>query len=174
MKTPCDNLAGPAPRPEMKRADARIRAARIEIRAFLDDLKVEMDKRLDKLQQQIWREELSLRVSITRATTDHLEAIIKMVALAFDLPEAAFFSRTHREIIVVPRHVVMYLARRNTACTLDDIGGHLEKDHGTVLYGVRATEDRMSANPVFKEKIVGLEKHLRNAATWSLPPLPLN
>jgi chromosomal replication initiator protein len=52
----------------------------------------------------------------------------------------------------------MYLARRLTAHSLDEIGGHFGgRDHSTVLYAINRVEQRLAADRPFALLVADLE-----------------
>jgi len=66
-------------------------------------------------------------------------------------------SRRRDERSCLPRHVVFYLAKEMTDCSLKRIGefvGH--RDHGTVIHGIKTISNRVDVEP-------GLREDVRNA-----------
>ncbi|MBI1369393.1 MAG: chromosomal replication initiator protein DnaA [Planctomycetes bacterium] len=69
-------------------------------------------------------------------------------------------KRRHRSI-TVPRQVCMYLARKRTRYSLEEIGGYFGgRDHTTVMHAIRTTEDRMTIEPDFNRQIDQLDRKL--------------
>lgn len=190
MKSPCENLASSSAdraRADMRAqadrlalrdehfraAAARVEAARIELRAFLRDLTVEIERRLDTLQNRIVRSQAALGEIMD--DTPRLDVITSFVGSSFNIPESVFFSRSRREYIVIPRQAAMYLARRTTKISHNDIGRYFGgRDHGTVIYAVQGTEDRMAVNPEFKAKIEALEQAIHDRFHGSTSALSLH
>jgi chromosomal replication initiation ATPase DnaA len=165
MKSPCENLASAsarAPRSDCGPSgkDPIIEAARIEIRAFLADLGRDINRKLDVLQNRFWRHEIATLNSYDRAS--QLNLIAKAVAESFSVAHSALFARRRTVVFVEPRHAAMYLSHVLTKCTLNAIGLHFGRDHGTVLYAIQSAKDRMATDPAFKSKIEALEKQLRD------------
>jgi chromosomal replication initiation ATPase DnaA len=80
---------------------------------------------------------------IARAVCDHFH--VTMVDLV---------SKRRTARIVRPRQVVMFLARAHTTRSLPEIGRLLgDKDHTTVLHGVRSIADRLAADPALHRDI---------------------
>ncbi len=70
-----------------------------------------------------------------------LSHIVKVVAEAFGLRPADLQSRRRTKSIVYPRQVAMYLARKLTRCSLEEIGAFFGgRDHTTVLYALLKVE----------------------------------
>jgi chromosomal replication initiator protein len=71
-------------------------------------------------------------------------------------------KQRHRSI-AAPRHLAMYLARKVTKQSLEQIGGYLGgRDHTTVLHALKSMEERIATEPAFASTVLGLEERLRN------------
>ena len=71
-------------------------------------------------------------------------------------------KRRHRSI-ALPRQVCMYLARRNTLLSLEQIGGYFGgRDHTTVMHAIKTIEDRANTDSEFAEIVRTLEERVRN------------
>ena len=67
-----------------------------------------------------------------------IEDIMKATADRFGVKQAELQSRRRTQAIAYPRQIGMYLARRITRMSLEEIGGHFGgRDHSTVLYAVQ-------------------------------------
>ena len=67
-----------------------------------------------------------------------IEDIMKAVSDRFGVKQAELQSRRRTQAIAYPRQIGMYLARRITRMSLEEIGGHFGgRDHSTVLYAVQ-------------------------------------
>jgi len=72
-----------------------------------------------------------------------LQAIILAVTRYYDIKLTDLVSRRRTKSIALPRQVCMWLARRHTRFSLDEIGGHFGgRDHTTVLHAIRTIEER--------------------------------
>jgi chromosomal replication initiator protein len=96
------------------------------------------------------RQDPSLR-EITLATAQH-----------FSLRLGDLRSAARRRTLVIARGVAMYLCRRLTRLSLEQIGGYFGgRDHTTVSHGCRRTEDLLQAEPAIREAVVQLQIRLR-------------
>jgi chromosomal replication initiator protein len=58
----------------------------------------------------------------------------------------------------------MFLARRCTRHSLEEIGGHFGgRDHTTVMHAVKMTEIRRTSNPDFYQVVKGFEDRIKPA-----------
>jgi chromosomal replication initiator protein len=61
----------------------------------------------------------------------------------------------------MPRQICMYLARRLTGYSLEEIGGFFGgRDHSTVLHAERVIAKRAAADPALAEQLTRLERQL--------------
>jgi len=71
-------------------------------------------------------------------------------------------KRRHRSI-TVPRQLCMYLARRHTGYSLEEIGGYYGgRDHTTVMHAIRSVEERLGQDQRFAGQVQSLDEQLRN------------
>lgn len=91
-----------------------------------------------------------------------VENIKLIVAEYFKVPVEKLHGKTRKRDIVIARQLSMYLAKNFTTSTLKDIGKNFGgRDHTTVLYSVKAVQDLMDTDLVFKDKVVELEKQVQ-------------
>jgi chromosomal replication initiator protein len=59
----------------------------------------------------------------------------------------------------------MYLARKHTRFSLEEIGGYFGgRDHTTVMHAVRTTEDKVKADPKLQAELDRIESDLLQRA----------
>jgi chromosomal replication initiator protein len=74
-------------------------------------------------------------------------------------------KRRHRSV-ALPRQVCMFLARRMTLLSLEQIGGFFGgRDHTTVMHAIRTVEEKCSQDGEFAVTIRSLEERVRASAT---------
>lgn len=74
----------------------------------------------------------------------NFDMIIETTAEHYKISPDAIFSRIKVNDIAEARQVIMYLAHKHTDLSSNAIGGRLNRQHPTVLYGIRNIEKRMS------------------------------
>jgi hypothetical protein len=93
--------------------------------------------------------------------------VLEAVCRAFNMKRIDLMSARRTANIVLPRQVVMYLAKTLTPFSLPHIGRRLGgKDHTTVLHAVRKIEKRRQTDTVLNCKLLALELELNP------PPVP--
>ena len=108
---------------------------------------------VEQLLRDILREEAKKTVTI--------EQIQKKVAEHFDVRLADMTGKRRTANIVFPRQVAMYLARRHTKASLQQIGETFGgRDHGTVLHACKTVSVRMKKEDQVRQSIVMLDTQL--------------
>jgi chromosomal replication initiator protein len=87
--------------------------------------------------------------------------IKNLVAEHFKIPVDKLGGTTRKRDIVIARQLSMYLAKNYTSASLKGIGRDFGgKDHSTVLYSIRAVQDLMDTDSLFKDTVNQLEKQM--------------
>ncbi len=87
--------------------------------------------------------------------------ILEAVAKHYGIRVQELLGRKRTRSISQPRHVAMYLARRLTSLSLEEIGVHFGgRDHSTVLHAERTVEDERQQNPRVGEVVATLSHRL--------------
>jgi len=92
-------------------------------------------------------------------TVDNIKLL---VADYFKVPVEKLHGKTRKRDIVIARQLSMYLAKNFTNSSLKVIGDKFGgRDHSTVIYSVKAVQDMMDTDLVFKDKVTELEKQVQ-------------
>jgi len=93
--------------------------------------------------------------------TVSIDLIQRRVAETYDLRLADMTSKRRPANIAVPRMVAMYLSRRLTTSSLNEIGEAFGgRDHGTVLHANRTIEDKMKSDEKLRRIVTYLAEKL--------------
>jgi chromosomal replication initiator protein len=77
-----------------------------------------------------------------------IQTIIDAVTDFYGVKLSDLQSKRRHRSITLPRQVCMYLARRRTAYSLEEIGGYFGgRDHTTVMHAIRTIKDRVELDP---------------------------
>lgn len=94
-----------------------------------------------------------------------IQTIINAVTDFYGVKVTDLQSKRRQRSIALPRQVCMYLARRNTRYSLEEIGGYFGgRDHTTVMHAVRTIDDRREVDEEFAGVVRTLEDKLRAPA----------
>jgi len=96
----------------------------------------------------------------TRSVTG-IDRILEVVCKHFRVRVTDLQGRKRTQSIAQPRQVAMFLARKLTPLSLEEIGGHFGgRDHSTVLYAVERTRKRIEDDPSFGQLLNELESRI--------------
>lgn len=100
---------------------------------------------------------------VTRLNKDiTVENIANMVADHLKVSVDKMRGKTRKRDVVIARQLSMFLAKTYTDNSLKDIGKNFGgRDHSTVIYSVRAVQDLLDTDALFKEQVTELEKKVR-------------
>jgi len=91
-----------------------------------------------------------------------LEKIKKLVAEHYKVSVEKIQSSTRKREVVIARQLSMYFAKNFTNKSLksigDDFGG---KDHSTVIYSLKAVQDMIDTDEVFKNQVTEIERKVQ-------------
>jgi chromosomal replication initiator protein len=106
----------------------------------------------------------ALGESIDRAPTDiTIQTIINAVVEYYGVRLSDLQSKRRQRSIALPRQVCMYLARRHTRHSLEEIGGYFGgRDHTTVMHAIRIVELKSDQDATFGTVVKGLEDRIRS------------
>lgn len=111
----------------------------------------EMLKKLVTLRQE--NAAMRLRLSLPGDDAESLQRLVALVCAEFNVTEEQLRSRCRTEPLVYPRHVAFWLLRELTTLSSSIVGEYFERDHGTVLHGVNAVQDRAS-DPRYRRRLM--------------------
>ncbi|MEM9082892.1 MAG: chromosomal replication initiator protein DnaA [Planctomycetota bacterium] len=87
--------------------------------------------------------------------------IIDAVTEHYDVKITDLQSKRRHKSITGPRQVCMYLARKHTRYSLEEIGGYFGgRDHTTVMHAVKTVQTRLELDPHFEQVIAVLERRV--------------
>jgi chromosomal replication initiator protein len=98
------------------------------------------------------------RSSNDETAAPSIQAIIDSVTRYYDVKLTDLLSKRRHKSITVPRQICMWLARRHTRFSLEEIGSYFGgRDHTTVMHAIRAINRRRDEDSTFSDDIERLE-----------------
>lgn len=89
------------------------------------------------------------------------DVLLEAICSFYEIRPAQLKSSKRNGVLVLPRHILMYLLRTELNTPLTQIGDFLGgRDHTTVLYGVEKIEKLIEASPKIKEEVVWIKNRL--------------
>jgi chromosomal replication initiator protein len=90
-----------------------------------------------------------------------LQSIIESVTRFYDVKLTDLLSKRRHKSIAMPRQVCMYLARKHTRFSLEEIGGYFGgRDHTTVMHAVRTIEEKSGLDGKLQAEVGRIEQDL--------------
>ncbi|HZL38492.1 MAG TPA: chromosomal replication initiator protein DnaA [Tepidisphaeraceae bacterium] len=90
-----------------------------------------------------------------------IQQIFDVVTNYYNVRLSDLQSKKRHKSIAFPRQVCMFLARRHTRYSLEEIGGYFGgRDHTTVMHAVRTVDDDANADKQIAEQVAHLEGKL--------------
>ena len=112
------------------------------------------DDSIEHVLRDILQEEARRAVSI--------DQVQRKVAEHYDVRLADMTSKRRPANIAFPRQVAMFISRRLTKCSLQDIGEAFGgKDHGTVIHACKTVQNRMDKEESLRQVVKFLEASLQ-------------
>lgn len=91
-----------------------------------------------------------------------IQTIIEAVTEFYGIRVADLQSKKRARSVTLPRQICMFLARRCTRHSLEEIGGYFGgRDHTTVMHAVKAVEAKSEKDPKLGTELKVLEERLR-------------
>jgi chromosomal replication initiator protein len=90
-----------------------------------------------------------------------VQSIIDAVSGYYDVKLTDLLSKRRHKSIALPRQVGMYLARKHTRYSLEEIGGYFGgRDHTTVMHAIRTIKSKREADATLDHDVSRLEEQL--------------
>jgi hypothetical protein len=106
---------------------------------------------------------------IVENTSVTIRQIQIVVAKRYKVSLQAIISDIRSESVMLPRQIAYTLARRLTNRSLTAIGQAFDRDHTTILQGLRKTEKRAKKEPEFAAELAQLEQVIMGKAQLPCP-----
>jgi len=92
-----------------------------------------------------------------------IQEIVETVTSYYSVRLSDLLSKRRHKSIALPRQVCMWLARRHTRYSLQEIGGYFGgRDHTTVMHAVSAIRTKRDKDPAIDHDVTLLEQRLTN------------
>ena len=95
------------------------------------------------------------------ATQPTIQQIIDAVTKYYDIKLSDLMSKRRHKSVTLPRQVCMWLARKHTRFSLEEIGGYFGgRDHTTVMHAVRTVGSRAQSDAALSSDVTRIEQSL--------------
>lgn len=108
------------------------------------------------------REMLGADVQAPRNNQVTLQAIIDAVTAFYNVKLQDLQSRRRHKSITEPRQICMWLARKNTRFSLEEIGGYFGgRDHTTVMHSIKTVDNRSESDTTYAAQVQQLNEQIQ-------------
>lgn len=108
------------------------------------------------------REMLGADVQVPRNNQVTLQAIIDAVTAFYNVKLQDLQSRRRHKSITEPRQICMWLARKNTRFSLEEIGGYFGgRDHTTVMHSIKTVDGRSENDATYAAQVQQLNEQIQ-------------
>ena len=121
--------------------------AKVDVMMKIDPTLCMNDMALHRLLEDFIEKDKSL-------TKISVEEIQNAVCKKYSITMAQMLSKERTISIVTPRQLAMYIARKYTNKSLPEIAKVFDKQHATILHGVKTIEKRLDVEPELKVNMV--------------------
>jgi chromosomal replication initiator protein len=110
---------------------------------------------------ELAKQALSDLTPSTGASQPTIQMIIEEVSRFFDVKLTDLLSKRRHKSIALPRQVCMWLARKHTRYSLEEIGGYFGgRDHTTVMHAIKTINEKRGADGKLLADVSRLEEQL--------------
>lgn len=121
-----------------------------------------------KIDLSLAKKAIGERVTGSSPTQLTIQGIIETITDYYDLKLADLLSKRRHKSISLPRQIGMYLARKHTRFSLEEIGGYFGgRDHTTVMHAVRTIDSKRGEDSILDKDLIRLEKELTGSVVES-------
>ena len=108
------------------------------------------------------REMLGAQVQAPRNNQVTLQVIIDAVTNFYNVKLQDLQSRRRHKSITEPRQICMWLARKNTRFSLEEIGGYFGgRDHTTVMHSIKTVDNRSENDSTYAAQVKQLNEQIK-------------
>ena len=131
-----------------------------QMESALRCLKAKSELLNTKIDMNLAKEVLNSQIPEQNAITT--QSIKKLVCQYFKVEPVMLSSKSRKRIHSYPRNLYVYLCRRHTDTTVEDIAKSINRKHSTVLYASEAIEQKIKVDRKVKNQVSFLEQKLKD------------
>lgn len=129
---------------------------KLQVYANVEKRPIDLDLARDAL-----GEEFAAAVS-EQGTGTTIDRIISEICEYYSVKRTEILGKRRHKSIALPRQVGMYLARKYTRHSLEEVGSHFGgRDHTTVMHAVKTIVSRCKEDDSLHSDVLAIESHLR-------------
>ncbi|MBL4575869.1 MAG: hypothetical protein JKY51_07205 [Opitutaceae bacterium] len=107
------------------------------------------------------QEALRVPVAGSKHSQVTLQHIIDAVTEYYNVKLSDLQSRRRHKSVTEPRQICMWLARKRTRFSLEEIGGYFGgRDHTTVMHSIRTVDAKSKKDPQYAKQVEHLDEQI--------------
>ena len=114
-----------------------------QVESALIDLKARA-RLIGGLVTQKMLEEAVAAVAACRQAPLQPQSVAELIGRQFGLSLVDLQSRSREKRIALPRQIAMYLCRKHTDCSLEEIGKQFKRNHATVIHAIKTINTKVA------------------------------
>ena len=130
-----------------------------QMESSLRCLKAKSDLLRAEINMDLAREVLQCQSSDGNSVTG--EEIKELVCRYFKVEPSILESKSRKKVHSYPRNVYVYLCRRHTEMTAEEIGRSLHRNHSTILYASEVIDHKMKVDKKVRNQVEFLSRKLK-------------
>ncbi|MBL4810178.1 MAG: chromosomal replication initiator protein DnaA [Phycisphaerales bacterium] len=129
---------------------------KLQLYASVEDREIDLD-----LAREALGEEFAAAVS-AQNTKPTIDRIITEITNFYSVKRIDILGKRRHKSIALPRQVGMYLSRKYTRHSLEEVGAHFGgRDHTTVMHAVKTVTNRSKTDESLHSDVLSIESRLR-------------
>jgi len=136
----------------------------------------ELEGAITKVQSMAALDEIPITLELTKCAIGDssgnaasayptIQQIIEVITRFYNVKPTDLLSKRRHKSIALPRQVGMWLARRHTRHSLEEIGGYFGgRDHTTVMHAIRKVDEKRQADEVLNHDVSRIEQQITDSA----------
>jgi chromosomal replication initiator protein len=122
------------------------------------------------IDMKLVQEALRVPVAGSKHSQVTLQHIIDAVTEYYGVKLSDLQSRRRHKSVTEPRQVCMWLARKRTRFSLEEIGGYFGgRDHTTVMHSIRTVDSKSGKDPEFAKQVQHLDEQISQGQGTGTP-----
>lgn len=96
---------------------------------------------------------MTITIEADKQETYSVKSLIRAICETFGVEQDLLLGKRRVGYVMAGRHALYYLGYRNTAHTTTTLGNYLDRDHTTILHGLKKCQSLMERNNNYAFKI---------------------
>lgn len=96
---------------------------------------------------------MTITIEADEQETYSVKSLVRAICENFGVEQDLLLGKRRVAFVMAGRHALYYLGYRNTAHTTTTLGNYLDRDHTTILHGLKKCESLMEQNSNYAFKV---------------------